>query len=43
MAVARAIVTARLAFGRGMVDETQERTSWKTEKEPMACKNIAYI
>lgn len=41
-AVARAMVTARLAFGRGIVEETQERTSWKTEKEPTAWRNMAW-
>jgi hypothetical protein len=42
IAVARAMVTARLALGRGIVDETQERISWKTEKDPAACKNMAW-
>lgn len=42
MAVARAMVTARLALGRGTVDDTQERTSWKTEKDPTAWRNMAY-
>lgn len=42
MAVQRAMVTARFAFGRGMVDETQDRMIWKTEKAPHACKNMAW-
>jgi hypothetical protein len=41
IAVANATATARFAFGRGIVDETHERMSWKIENEPMACKNIA--
>lgn len=41
-AVQSAMATARLALGRGIVDETHERISWKMEKEPIACRNMAY-
>lgn len=42
-AVAKAIVTARLALGRAAVEETHERTSWNTEKDPTAWRNMAYL
>lgn len=41
-AVHNATATARLAFGRGIVDETQDRMSWNIEKEPIAWRNMAY-
>lgn len=41
MAVHNANATARLALGRGMVEEIQERISWKIENEPMAWRNMA--
>lgn len=42
IAVHRATATARFAFGRGIVDETQDRMIWKTENAPAACKNMAW-
>lgn len=36
IAVAKANAIPRLAFGRGMVDETQDRMTWKAENEPIA-------
>jgi len=40
-AVARASVTALFAFGRATVAETQGKISWKAEKDPIACRNMA--
>jgi hypothetical protein len=40
-AVANASVTALFAFGRATVAETHGRMSWKAEKDPMACRNMA--
>lgn len=41
-AVHIATATPRFAFGRGIVDEIHASMSWKIEKEPMACRNMAW-
>ena len=40
-AVANASVTALFAFGRATVAETHGRMSWKAEKDPISCRNMA--
>ena len=40
-AVANASTTALFALGRATVAETQGRMSWKTEKDPIAWRNMA--
>lgn len=41
IAVHIARATPRFALGRGIEDEIQERMSWKIEKDPVVCRNIA--
>lgn len=40
-AVAKASTTALFVFGRATVAETHGNISWKAEKDPMACRNMA--
>lgn len=41
MATAMAMATARLAFGRGMVEEIQAMLICRAEQEPQAWRNMA--